>query len=81
MSEIVMSVAEAVSTILTLSKTERLRVAHEILESVAIEDAESPISEFERHHLDAAIAAANCNPGAGRTWEEIEAELIELENR
>lgn len=75
-----MSIAEAVSKILALNRAERLRVAQAIIESVAIED-EPPPTEAELRHLDYAIAQASANPGVGRTWEEVEAEMIAREER
>jgi putative addiction module component (TIGR02574 family) len=74
-----MNTVDAVSTILTLSKSDRLRVAQEIIESVASEDEE--VSEAERLHLQRAIAAADANPGAGRSWEEVEADMTAREQR
>ena len=76
-----MSVAEAIGVILTLNRTDRLRVAQEIIESVATEEDDPAITEDERRHLQEAIALADANPGAGRTWDEIEAELVALDER
>ena len=75
-----MSVAEAVSRLLSLSRAERLRVAQELIESVAAED-DPPLTEAQRLHLEAALAEATANPGVGRTWEEVEADMIAREER
>jgi putative addiction module component (TIGR02574 family) len=75
-----MSVAEAVSRILTLSRAERLRVAQEIIKSVATED-DPPLTEAERKHLDRAIAEATAHPGVGRSWEEVEADMVAREEQ
>jgi Putative addiction module component len=75
-----MTIEEAISCILELSRSERLRVAQVIIESVASED-DPPLTVAEKRHIDEVLTAEKINPGRRRTWEEVEAEMIVRERR
>jgi putative addiction module component (TIGR02574 family) len=72
-----MNVAEAISTIVRLSPSERAKVMQEIMES--FDDV--PLSEAEIAHLARIMAQEASDPHSGRNWEEIEAELIAQEEQ
>lgn len=56
-----------------LSAEQRLRLIGEIWDSISMEDTAIP--ESHREELDRRLAAADADPAAGRTWEEVRARL------
>jgi len=77
-----MTVAEAVLTIRRLNPADRARAVQQIMEEyVEDEDDTEPLTEAQERHLEYALAQVDANPGVGRTWEEIEADLIAREER
>jgi putative addiction module component (TIGR02574 family) len=62
-----------------LSVAERLRLVEEIWETIADGAEDLEIPQSQRDELDRRIAAAERNPQAGRTWEEVKARLAPAE--
>jgi len=56
-----------------LSPADRLELIGELWQSLNPDDL--PLTETEKSLLDERLAEADANPNAGRTWEEVEAEL------
>jgi putative addiction module component (TIGR02574 family) len=58
-----------------LSVAERLLLVEEIWDSIALEQAEVPLTEAQRVDLQRRVAAYEANPKAGASWEEVKARL------
>ena len=59
-----------------LSREVRLELVQEIWDSIAEEDNNVPLSEFQRLELDRRLAAHRTNPDAAIAWEQVEAEAL-----
>jgi putative addiction module component (TIGR02574 family) len=57
-----------------LSVGERIQLVQEIWDSIPAE-SDLELSDAFKQELDRRIAAADANPGAGSTWEEVKARL------
>ena len=58
---------------LQLPPEDREQLVEAILESLPTEIASGEFSDEEKAELDRRIAAADANPSAGYTWEEVKA--------
>ena len=58
-----------------MSIEDRLRLIEEIWESLSPSADELPLPESHRQELDRRLAAADADPQAGLTWEEVKARL------
>lgn len=58
-----------------LSLAERLVLVEDIWDSIAAEEPEVELSDAMNRELDRRIAAANANPDAGSSWDEVKARL------
>lgn len=58
-----------------MSVAERILLVEEIWDSIAVEEAELPLTESQRQDLQRRIAAYEANPKAGSSWEEVKARL------
>lgn len=58
-----------------LSLAEKLQLVDDLWDSIADEAAARPVTEAQRRVLDERLAAHKQNPGRGRTWDEIKAEI------
>ena len=59
-----------------MSIEERLALMHEILDSIAEEQEDTPLTETQRTELERRIAASKKNPKDGIPWEEIKAAAL-----
>jgi putative addiction module component (TIGR02574 family) len=59
-----------------LSIQQRIALAQEILDSVAAEQAISPLSEAKRTELQRRLANHAANPDDVVTWEQVEADAL-----
>jgi putative addiction module component (TIGR02574 family) len=58
-----------------MSVAQRILLVEEIWDSIALEEAEIPLTEAQRQDLERRIAAYEANPKAGSSWEEVKARL------
>jgi putative addiction module component (TIGR02574 family) len=58
-----------------LSLAERLVLVEDIWDSIAAEEPEVELTDEMKRELDRRIEAADANPGAGSSWEEVKARL------
>ncbi|MCE9533189.1 MAG: addiction module protein [Planctomycetes bacterium] len=58
-----------------MSVAERILLVEEIWDSIAVEEAEGPLTESQRQDLQRRIAAYEADPKAGSSWEEVKARL------
>lgn len=58
-----------------MSIPERLELIGQIWDSITAADEELPIPDWHREEVDRRKAAADANPGGGRTWEEVQTRL------
>jgi putative addiction module component (TIGR02574 family) len=54
---------------------DRLALAEEILDSLAVECEVAPLTEAQRLDLQRRVAEYEQNPGCGSTWEVVKARL------
>jgi len=59
-----------------MSAAERIALAQEILDSVAVEQLRAPLSDAKRFELDRRVADAQANPADGIPWEQVEAAAL-----
>lgn len=59
-----------------LSLDERVILAEEIWDSIDAETANAPLTEAQKREIDRRLANHRANPGAARSWEDVEAELL-----
>lgn len=59
-----------------LSVEERLALMHDILDSLAEEQAGPPLSDAQRAELERRVAASKANPSDLIPWERIKAEAL-----
>lgn len=59
-----------------LTVGERLELAQAILDSIAAEQPQPPLSEAKRGELERRIADADANPNTGVPWEQVEAAAL-----
>jgi putative addiction module component (TIGR02574 family) len=59
-----------------LSIPERIALVQEILDSVAAEAQDVPLTEMQRQEIDRRLAAHRANPEAAIPWEQVEAEAL-----
>ena len=59
-----------------LSLDERVALVQDIWDSIDSETANAPLSEAQKREIDRRLANYRANPGAARSWEEVEAELF-----
>ena len=59
-----------------LSVAERIALVEEILNSIAEDNGDFDLTEFQRQELDRRLAAFREDPSQGRNWEEIRAEFL-----
>jgi putative addiction module component (TIGR02574 family) len=64
------------SEILKMTVPERLRVVQDIWDSIAAVPEALPLTEVERHLLDARLEEHARNPGAGSPWPDVKARLL-----
>jgi putative addiction module component (TIGR02574 family) len=64
------------SDILGLSVAERIRLAHEIWDSIAAVPDSVPLSKADREELDRRLADYHANPSAGSPWSEVRERLL-----
>lgn len=58
-----------------LSKSERILLVQEVWNSIE-DDGTSNLSDDQRRELETAITDYERNPHAGRSWEEVKADLM-----
>ncbi|HEX3657927.1 MAG TPA: addiction module protein [Pirellulales bacterium] len=58
-----------------LSIAERILLVEEIWDGIAAEAESMPITQAQRDELDRRLAAADANPAAGQTWQQVRAAL------
>ncbi|MDP2834508.1 MAG: addiction module protein [Pseudomonadota bacterium] len=58
-----------------LSFAEKLQLVEDLWDDIAQEAAARPPTEAQRRVLDERLAAHQREPGRGRTWDEIKAEI------
>jgi putative addiction module component (TIGR02574 family) len=54
-----------------LSRAERLQLVEDLWDSIAQEDAESPVSDLKRDELRRRKERFLQHPSSGRTWEQV----------
>jgi putative addiction module component (TIGR02574 family) len=59
-----------------LSVEERLTLVQEILDSIATQVEDAPLSEAQRQEIDHRLAAHRADPGSAIPWERVEAEAL-----
>ena len=59
-----------------LSISDRIRLVEEIWDTIAEENEASELTDAQKRELDRRLELAKNNPGQGRTWDEIKAELL-----
>lgn len=58
-----------------MSVAERILLVEEIWDSIAVDEAEVPLTESQRQDLQRRIAAYEANPKTGSSWEDVKARL------
>lgn len=59
-----------------LTIDEKVELAHAILDRVAEEVEKAPLTDAQKREIDRRLANHRANPGAARSWDEVEAELL-----
>jgi putative addiction module component (TIGR02574 family) len=59
-----------------LSIPDRIVLVEEIWDTIAEENQAFELTHSQKRELDRRLEIAKCNPGQGRTWEEIKAEFM-----
>jgi putative addiction module component (TIGR02574 family) len=59
-----------------MTVSEKIALAQEILDSVAADQPQLPLSEAKRKELDRRLADADANPTDGIPWEQVEAAAL-----
>lgn len=59
-----------------LTVPERIALVQEILESIAAEAQDAPLTDAQRQEIDRRLAAHQANPEAAIPWEQVEAEAL-----
>jgi putative addiction module component (TIGR02574 family) len=59
-----------------LSIPERIHLVQEILDSIAAESENEPLTEVQRQEVDRRLASHKANPQAAIPWEQVEAEAL-----
>ena len=59
-----------------LSLDERIVLAQEIWDSIDAETANAPLTEAQKREIDRRLSNHRANPGAARSWDDVEAELL-----
>ena len=65
------------SEILKLSVAERIQLVEDIWDSIAAEPGALPLSPAQAAELDRRLSEAEADPGAGRSWAEVKARLLD----
>ena len=58
-----------------LSTAERIIVVEEIWDSIAVEQAETPLTPAQQAELDRRLQAYRNSPGAGDSWEAVKSRI------
>ena len=67
------------SEILKLSVAERLQLVEQIWDSIAENAEDLPLTAEQATELDRRLADADVDPGNGRPWREVKADLLRRE--
>jgi putative addiction module component (TIGR02574 family) len=59
-----------------LTVPERIALVQEILDSIAAEAQDAPLTDAQRQEIDRRLAAHQANPEAAIPWEQVEAEAL-----
>ncbi|MDQ3606277.1 MAG: addiction module protein [Gemmatimonadota bacterium] len=68
---------DPITDILKLSVAERIQLVEDIWDSIAAEPDALELSAEQRSELDRRLADQEANPGAGRSWDEVKARLLD----
>lgn len=59
-----------------LSVNERLKLVHDIWDSIAMDSGRAPLSDWQKQEIDRRLAAYKKNPDSAIPWEQVEAEAL-----
>jgi putative addiction module component (TIGR02574 family) len=65
----------SIDEIMHLDVAERIVIVEEIWDSLAREEADIPLSEYEKNILDTRLASLEADPDNLTTWEEIKKKI------
>ncbi|MEA5619289.1 addiction module protein [Cronbergia sp. UHCC 0137] len=70
-----MNITTTLNQIITLSIQERIRIVQAILESIAAEQDNPDLTDFQKQELDRRIDDYEANPDNVLSWEEVKASV------